>query len=473
MDSSLDLVTFDLSDIDDDQRFSRSEVEDESESGDSDSMVTNSSSSADFDSSPGDDTDDRATSLSAVEREHYIFVQEPSQDIFCPVTLDVMHDPCQTRCCGNHLSLSAACRLKRMKKRCPLCKKIPLRFVEDKYFQRVVLGTKIHCDNKESGCTWVGEIRERKSHLGIGCNDDDDQRDKRCKFVGVPCTYECGMDIQRYQLENHKIRNCLKRPFSCPHCGCTDTYTRITEDHWPECEKFPLQCPNECSSDSIQRQSLKRHLNEDCLQQEIACEFSYSGCNSRVKRFKMNEHMDESVQYHLRSLAKYTLQLHAHIVDSLSSSWDITFQNFKQFHRSKQEWYSPAFYTHVGGYKMCLGIDVNGFSHSPSTHLGVAIYMMRGEFDNDLQWPFKGIITVELVRGRNNYAVDIVEENSHLEHDYKDIFSGVTSGERSAEGWGFTEFISHKNLYKPRKGRRYLEKDTLHFKITRILVNSI
>ena len=109
------------------------------------------------------------------EEHSYDFYEEPSRDIYCPVKLDVMLRPCQTRCCGNHLSLSAARRLKRMKRRCPLCKKIPLRYVEDKYFKRVVLGKKVYCNKKSLGCEWVGEIRSLDGHLGLG---------GRCGFCG-------------------------------------------------------------------------------------------------------------------------------------------------------------------------------------------------------------------------------------------------------------------------------------------------
>lgn len=125
---------------------------------------------------------------------------------------------------------------------------------------------------------------------------------------------------------------------------------------------------------------------------------------------------------------------------------------------------------------MCLGIDANGFSSCPGTHIGVAVHMVKGEFDAQLQWPFKGAITIELVdmsKGGKNYEVDIVEESSHLEKDYETIFSRVMEADRSPAGWGFAEFISHKNLYKPKQGRKFLSNDTLYFKVTKVMVNNI
>ena len=423
------------------------------------------------DDSTGSDSTSGSSGETSLDDEHaYDFYEEPPRDVFCPVKLDVMLRPCQTRCCGNHVSLSAARRLKRMRRRCPLCKKTPLRFVEDKYFQRVVLGKKVYCNKKDLGCAWVGEVRALKDHL---CTEASSST--RCGFVEVSCSYSCGCKLPRREMGTHEANDCPKRTFSCPHCGFTSTYETVTREHWPTCQMLPLPCPNECRDGSIERRSLKRHLSQDCPEQEIDCEFSYTGCTFRVKRSRLTEHMEENIQKHLRSLAKYTMQLHTHATSTLSRSREITFRNFRWHKRSNREWYSPPFYTGVGGYKMCLGIDANGFKPNSSAHLGVALYMMRGEFDDSLQWPFIGTIKLELVDqspAEKHYSFTIVDESSHMDEDYEDIFSRVTEGERSEEGWGFTELISHKHLLKSRRGRQYLSNDSLTFRVSKIRVGS-
>ena len=425
-------------------------------------------SDSNYDESSASEPESEPSSLD----RHYDFVEHPPQDVYCPVTLDILRNPCQTRCCGNHLSKYAARRLKRMRKRCPLCKKYPLKTVEDKYFQRVVLATKVRCSKNDAGCSWEGEMRELKKHLSEGCVEGRG----KCRFVDILCPYNCGNSIQRHSLQEHQSNHCLKRPFTCSHCGSKGSYQSITNDHWHKCKKFPLNCPNQCSSSTIQRSLLKRHLSRDCLQQEMECEFGYAGCTARVKRCKLDEHLDENLKQHLRFLAKYTQQLHTHTSSSLSNLRCITFPNFKQHLRENREWYSPPFYSHIGGYKMCLGVDANGFSDSTGTHVGVAIYMLKGEFDAQLQWPFKGVVTIELVNQKEqgkNYVIDIVEESSHLERDYDDIFSKLTRGERSREGWGFTEFMSHRDLYKPRDGREFLRNDSLQLRVTKVVISSV
>ena len=52
-------------------------------------------------------------------------------------------------------------------------------------------------------------------------------------------------------------------------------------------------------------------------------------------------------------------------------------------------WYSPPFYTkrNASGYKMCLGVVVNG-GNWPG--ISVEVYLMQGQNDDKLIWPFKG-----------------------------------------------------------------------------------
>ena len=53
----------------------------------------------------------------------YDFVElteRPSQDFFCPVSLELLLEPQLTSCCGHHLSLEVVTRLQREGKACPM-----------------------------------------------------------------------------------------------------------------------------------------------------------------------------------------------------------------------------------------------------------------------------------------------------------------------------------------------------------------
>ena len=71
---------------------------------------------------------------------------------------------------------------------------------------------------------------------------------------------------------------------------------------------------------------------------------------------------------------------------------DLIMTNFEQHKRGGDMWYSPPVYTHHEGYKICLGVSANGERSGKGNHIKVAVYFMRGEFDDSLEWPFRGII---------------------------------------------------------------------------------
>ena len=100
----------------------------------------------------------------ASKQADYDFVEQPSEDFFCPVTFELLLEPHQTTCCGNHLSLSAVTRLQHDGKPCPICKEPKLAIMPDKFFGRKVSDMIVHCPNKASGCEWKGEVGGVKQH---------------------------------------------------------------------------------------------------------------------------------------------------------------------------------------------------------------------------------------------------------------------------------------------------------------------
>ena len=423
------------------------------------------------------------TMASKATRTEYEFVKTPSEKYFCPVTFELLKDPRQTNsCCGHHLSREAAEQLEEEGKPCPLCKKWPLRTAEDLFFKRKVLQLKIRCSNKPQGCQWVGELGDLDRHLKLGSVDG------KCQFVEVECPLKCDKYIQRRDLVNHQSNECPKRAFTCKHCGFKSTYEGVTADHWPKCQRCPVICPNKCSKGAIERRFLQRHLKEDCPLQEIECKFSYAGCTAKVEHSEMKEHMDSNKDEHLGQLAEYGKAMKTEL-ETLAFAFskfvskpffvpppEIVLDNFEKLKNKNKRWYCSPFYTHIGGYKMCLRIDANGCGSGENTHVSVAVHMMKGEFDSHLQWPFKGEITVQLVNqkvGGEHYERKPVQTSYATTEGYNDAFCRCTEGDRSTSGFGLGQFISHADLYKPKEGKEYLKNDTLKFRVTDIVVTSV
>ncbi|CAI8033424.1 Interferon-induced helicase C domain-containing protein 1, partial [Geodia barretti] len=100
-----------------------------------------------------------------VSVEDYLFVEQPSDDFFCPVTFGLLLHPYLTSCCGNHLSEEAASRIQREGGACPLCKKKDWSTMFNKHFQRQVNSLCMFCCHEDRGCGWQGELAAFHPHV--------------------------------------------------------------------------------------------------------------------------------------------------------------------------------------------------------------------------------------------------------------------------------------------------------------------
>ena len=150
------------------------------------------------------------------------------------------------------------------------------------------------------------------------------------------------------------------------------------------------------------------------------------------------------------------LQSHLHIAPI-----ELVMSKFNQHKVNGDRWFSPPFYTHPQGYKMCLTVYANGHSAGKGTHVSVFTRLMRGEFDDHLKWPFRGHVTVAILNQ--------LEDNKHATAtiDFTvDVGDRVTYEERARSGRGRLTFISHTDLdYNPANNCQYLKDDCLHFRI--------
>ena len=140
----------------------------------------------------------------------------------------------------------------------------------------------------------------------------------------------------------------------------------------------------------------------------------------------------------------------------------IRMDNFDIMKKQNTEWYSAPFYSHFGGYKVCLNVDANGYGGGKGTHVSVFTCLMKGENDDNLKWPFRGTITVTLLnqlQPNNHHSNDITFKKSTSE------FSSRVKEGRS-DGWGNYKFTPYTNL-SHNKGKNivYLQNDCLYFSV--------
>ena len=414
------------------------------------------------------------------------FIEEPPEDLNCSVCLLVLRDPHLTSCCGNHFCESCAEKIKNGTSPCPLCKDTTFTTFLNKSVQRKVNELKIRCPRAEFGCMWIGTIAGASSHLDPSSGD--------CEYVEVMCSL-CNEEIPRKDLINHVNKECAKRPFTCVHCGYSDTWIEVTMKHSKRCMNYPLQCPNICGVGMIERKNLNSHLKDICPLQVEPCSFEFAGCSVQVARKDRSEHLASNMASHVDLLAgvcaeyktkldskkqevdqlqstikhfKDVMKSHETLILSLNQKLsqlqvsqqgagqpattisvpvyppvDFYLLEFSYYKQANKKWASKPFYTHPGGYKMCLNVFANGIGKGKNSHVSVFANLMKGSFDSDLAWPFQGEIVVVL---RLESEDDIVKALVFGPKSPAKATQRVTEGEMNEFGQGEAQFAHYSKI---------------------------
>ena len=134
--------------------------------------------------------------------------------------------------------------------------------------------------------------------------------------------------------------------------------------------------------------------------------------------------------------------------------------NFERHRISRGSWISRPFYTHSQGYKMCLRVTANGEGSGKGTHITVAVYLMKGEFDDQLEWPFRGDITIQLLNQQGDKKGHFMRTIRGAEA----VRGSGKSDEKFISAWGISQFKPQSEVYQ-----KFLKNDSLKFQIATVI----
>ena len=453
-----------------------------------------------------------------------IFVEEPPKHLQteCSICLCILREPCLVDCCGNRFCRTCIEPIQSAeKKQCPLCSEPFTTSVVDKQLQRTLSSLKVFCSHKDVGCDWMGELGNLPQHLNVDSEDDVSVRLNGCKFAQLQCIH-CKQSIERQNIAKHEADQCLERPYSCDYCNdYSSTCKDVTDNHWPICPYRSVPCPNKCGK-YLLRKDLETHQASECLLAIVKCSFSFAGCKVEIPRNEMPAHITENLADHMSLQAINHQKQLKELQDSINelkaenqklknkfdeqnqklkdqideqnkkiatilnnpgvSSKEVTvaatvsaepeeavggdinvapvlivFKDFQQH----TIWWSPPFYTHPQGYKMCLKVFPNGNRSGENTHVSVYINILKGEFDDRLLWPFRGNLTVRLLRNNSEtwYYEKVV---SFTERVHPRVSGRVTKGDKLIQGFGIDLFIPQDSLTTL---SGYVQDNSLRFRV--------
>ena len=152
---------------------------------------------------------------------------------------------------------------------------------------------------------------------------------------------------------------------------------------------------------------------------------------------------------------------------------EFTVTEFSKRKQFNNKYYSPPFYSHHRGYKMCLKMYANDTDDGKGTHLSLFACIMEGEHDDYLVWPFMGKVTMELINWREDKGHYLKTTDFNSTTDPDNIACCRTYNEAIGRGIGHEQFISHSSLsYNSITNTEYLQGDCLRLRV-KVVVYSI
>ena len=229
-----------------------------------------------------------------------------------------------------------------------------------------------------------------------------------------------------------------------------------------------IPCPNSDCKALVARCDLADHRPK-CQYEAVSCKYKGIGCTNKPFRKDLQQHEDDDT-FHLHLAIETVNKLQEEMkvmadnaIAGRAGPCIFNMTKFNQHKSSKQEWRSSPFYTHPGGYKMCIKVYTDGFGEGAGTHVSVGAYLMKGRNDDNLSWPFTGDVTFTLLN-------QLADENHHTRTvsfpRNGEVSRRVVDGEMAPTGYGWSKFISHDQLdYNADQNCQYLKDDCLYFRI--------
>lgn len=306
---------------------------------------------------------------------------------------------------------------------------------------------------------------------------------KDCPKYPMTCPNGCGSNFTRQDLDYHFTSECPYAPVPCDFhsIGCktqsdresmaTHLTDRLAEhmallsahvaSHTGEVEKCVPLLVRSMERLAVMHQKLRKeneHLAKVYQKLQKDNEHQTKVCQELRTE---NEHLKESYTQLKHDQEKQLVRLeNATLTGQLPVEFTVPNCNFP----NDLNWMSKPFYTHSCGYKMCLNCRI-----SP-THDAIQIMacLMRGEFDDNLVWPFYGCVTVQLLNQINDDHHHTRAFNFYEATDPK-ITNRVMLHDRAVNGWGEKYFIKYTDLgYNRHLEQQYLVNDCLKLRVVKV-----
>ena len=141
-----------------------------------------------------------------------------------------------------------------------------------------------------------------------------------------------------------------------------------------------------------------------------------------------------------------------------------TLTRYSEYKKTNSKWHSLPFYSSAKGYKLQLNVYANGCGSGIGSHLSLYAFLLKGEYDDKLKWPFNANISVQLL----NWSGDNSHKKKSIPHHTAQFeYRTRVTGDRAPGGMGY-QFISHFVLESISSDTRYINEDSVCFRIVNV-----
>ena len=140
--------------------------------------------------------------------------------------------------------------------------------------------------------------------------------------------------------------------------------------------------------------------------------------------------------------------------------------------RLQEVYWSPPFYTSARGYRMCLKVYPSGTGLGEGTHVSVHGCLMKGDYDDELNWPFTADVVVDILNWRGDYHHHrlVLQFN---ENSLDDSRSRVHRTNELGHSWGISKAIEIEALFPLHSSNvQYLADDCMCIRMDCVAVYS-
>ncbi|XP_028393263.1 TNF receptor-associated factor 4-like isoform X2 [Dendronephthya gigantea] len=332
----------------------------------------------------------------------------------CSICLEVLKDAVQVGDCGHQFCAQCIEDILKSDPRCPSCRiRISKQNVfKDHAARRLIKKLDVNCCN--DGCSWIGSLGSLlEAHMNS------------CRFlVGNKNNANQSDAIAELQARFESL--VLK----------VSSLEKVHKNEMEEVNSKVLQRENELKQLKLKHDEEVKELKDQIL---FFGRYTSLPATSGQSLEQLRQNLTVSIAL---TIPNFTHKLNQ--ARSSNQLGEIHGDPFNNYH----------------GYRMKIAVHVNEAPRGSTGYMGVYLYLLQGDNDDKLEWPFNKRVTFIVVDQQNNEAF-VHNHEKDLHPGGEEQFEKPMFG-RINQGRGFSQFVLHSTLRK----RQYVRNHTLYIAVS-------